>query len=132
MRHTNTEVCESCNEKLKQSHPAMKAWVLELRARHEDVHVSCSFRNKADQDKAYIERKSLLRWPNSKHNYTRNGQPYSLAVDLFQIDSLGQGHWDKSFFTQINEENEAHQREMRWGGEFKSIGDSCHFEMKNA
>jgi len=33
-----------------------------------DFSVICTYRNKADQEKAYSEKKSKVRWPDSKHN----------------------------------------------------------------
>jgi peptidoglycan L-alanyl-D-glutamate endopeptidase CwlK len=42
-----------------------------------DVTVLCGHRGKAEQDKAFADGASKLRWPNSKHNQTP-----SLAVDL--------------------------------------------------
>lgn len=132
MKHTNTEVCESCNNKLEESHPEMREWTLALRKRYLDVHVSCTFRNQVDQDQAYLAKASTLRWPHSKHNHTRHGRPYSLAVDLFQIDQFGKGKWDAVFFKKVHRENSAYHQKMRWGGEFKTLGDSCHFELKHA
>jgi len=34
----------------------------------QDLKVICSFRNEHDQNKAFAEKKSKLKWPKSKHN----------------------------------------------------------------
>lgn len=41
------------------------------------IHVICGHRNKEDQDKAFLDKKSKLKFPDSKHNKTP-----SLAVDI--------------------------------------------------
>lgn len=49
-----------------------------------DCTVVCGHRSQADQDKAFNEGKSKLRFPNSKHNYTP-----SLAVDVAPYEKHG-------------------------------------------
>ena len=46
------------------------------------VNVSVGYREKAEQDKAFSEGKSKLKYPQSKHN-----QIPSLAVDIYPIRS---------------------------------------------
>lgn len=36
-----------------------------------------------DQNGEVVKGSSKVRWPNSTHNYTHNGQPCSLALDFF-------------------------------------------------
>lgn len=48
-----------------------------------DCAVICGHRGHADQDKAFAEGKSKLKWPNSKHNKVP-----SLAVDVAPWPSL--------------------------------------------
>lgn len=46
-----------------------------------DCAVTCGFRGEADQNEAYANRRSKLRWPDSLHN-----QEPSLAVDVVPCD----------------------------------------------
>lgn len=100
--------------------------------KHRDCTIVCGFRNQADQDKAFAEGKSKLKWPNGKHNK----QP-SKAVDVmsYPID------WN-------DRERQAHFAgfvlgiaaplgiKVRWGGDWNQNGktkdesflDMPHFE----
>lgn len=49
--------------------------------RHLDWAITCGHRNRADQDKAYRDKKSKKRWPNSLHN--------SLPARAFDIRPAG-------------------------------------------
>lgn len=128
--HTNTEVCTSCEKKLEEAHPKLREWFSAVKKRYINAHVSCAFRNQADQTKVYLEKKSTLRWPNSKHNFMKDGKPCAMALDLFQIDEDGLARWSPQFFAKLNADNEAAKIDLRWGGLFKSLGDYCHFELK--
>lgn len=58
-----------CDERLKLlCHEVLKVM---------DISIICAYRNEADQNKAYDEKKSKLKYPNSKHNKVP-----SLAVDV--------------------------------------------------
>lgn len=48
-----------------------------------DFSIVCGWRGQAAQDKAFADKASTKRWPDSKHNWTRpDGTPCSLAVDV--------------------------------------------------
>lgn len=52
-----------------------------------DHSLICGFRDKAAQDKAFAEKASTKRWPDSMHNVTLpDGKPCSLAVDIAPYD----------------------------------------------
>lgn len=100
-----------------------------MKEKYKSLHISCGFRSKADQDKAFRDGKSQLKWPDSKHNNQLvNGKPLSLALDLFQLVN-GKAEFNKAFMNTLNKESAA-SYELRWGGEFKSLGDYCHFELR--
>ena len=42
--------------------------VLNEAIKHVNFTVTCGFRNQSDQDKAFAEGKSKLKWPNGEHN----------------------------------------------------------------
>lgn len=61
---------------LNTLHPKLQK-VLREAIKHADFAITCGFRNQVDQDKAYAEGKSKLKWPHGGHNK----QP-SRAVDV--------------------------------------------------
>lgn len=52
-----------------------------------DLTITCGFRNEEDQNKAYNDKKSQVKWPNSKHNKFP-----SHAVDICPYPI----NWDKN------------------------------------
>lgn len=129
LHHTDAPVCPLCEEKLKQAHVYLGEWFRALKRRYPNVHVSWSWRGQESQDHAFETGSSRLKWPFSAHNQTTSeGMPNSMALDLFQIDEDGVARWSPSFFAKVNAENEASGEPLRWGGKWKSIGDSCHYQ----
>lgn len=130
LHHTEDPVCPLCEAKIRDSHPAMASWFREKKKVYQNLHTSCSFRGKVDQDSAFKEGKSKLKWPHSAHNRVnpRTAKPESLALDLFQIDEVGNPRWSPLFFAMLNRENRQDRCPIRWGGDFRTLGDSCHFE----
>lgn len=123
--HTSDPVCALCEEKLKLAHPELAKWFRDVKSRHPDVHVSWSYRDQASQQEAFEEGKSKLQFPMSAHNKTP-----TLALDIFQIDDAGKPKWDPIFNAKLNEESLSLGYALRWGGNFKSLGDSDHFEIE--
>lgn len=62
--------------RINECHADLQKIAFEL-IKEMDVVVLCGHRNKADQDAAYHDGKSKLKWPHSKHNSTP-----SRAIDL--------------------------------------------------
>lgn len=129
LHHTDDPICPLCEEKLKGAHEYMAEWFRRVKRSYPNVHTSCAYRGKEEQDAAVARGASRARFPKSAHNFERDGKPCSLALDLFQIDEDGIGRWVPLFFAKINAENEKSGEPLIWGGRFKSIGDSCHFEL---
>ena len=99
-----------------------------------DFSVICGFRNQQEQDKAYADGRSKLKWPHSKHNTSP-----SLAVDVipFPVD------WDdidrfKELAAVVKEEwslmteTERLRYELVWGGDWATFRDLPHFEIRFA
>jgi hypothetical protein len=61
---------------LAACHPDLQR-VLREAIKYIDFSVTCGFRNQADQDRAFAEGKSKVKWPNGEHN-----QSPSRAVDV--------------------------------------------------
>jgi peptidoglycan L-alanyl-D-glutamate endopeptidase CwlK len=90
-----------------------------------DCAILVGERNQCDQDAACASGKSRAPWPTSKHNCSP-----SRAVDVapFPID------WDdikrfREFADFVKERAAALGISVRWGGDFKTIGDFDHWEL---
>lgn len=107
----------------------MKTWFEQIKEKHEDLHISWSYRDQIDQEKAFNDGASRLHYPASTHNKTDSqNKPCSRALDLFQqIDGVFVA--DPAFFSKLNQENASEGIKLRWGGQFKTLGDSGHFEL---
>lgn len=130
MKHSNSpKSCSSCEEKLKDAHPDIAAWFRDkVKAKFQDCHVSWSYRGSDDQEQAFLDGKSELHFPLSPHNKSDDqGNPCSLALDLFELDYNGQARWAWAYFRSIAEvEAEA----VFWGGQWPHLGDADHFELR--
>lgn len=62
--------------RINECHPDLQKIALEL-IKEMDVTVLCGHRDEVSQNEAFINGKSKLRWPKSKHNKTP-----SLAIDM--------------------------------------------------
>jgi peptidoglycan L-alanyl-D-glutamate endopeptidase CwlK len=111
-------------EHLGQCHPELQKVALEaIKSFH--FRVICGHRGKAAQDKAFAEKKSKVRWPNSKHN-----KKPSLAMDCVPVPL----DWnDIASFRNMASHMKAAARKVgvsiKWGGDFKGFFDGPHFEI---
>ena len=105
----DTRLQEICNEAIKEY----------------DFIVLCGYRNKEDQEVAYLSGASKLRWPNSKHNK----QP-SMAVDLapYPIDWKNIQRF-KDLAAVIHKIASAKNIPIVWGGEWDSFKDYPHYQL---
>jgi peptidoglycan L-alanyl-D-glutamate endopeptidase CwlK len=94
-----------------------------------DFAIICGFRDQADQDKAFAQGYSKVKWPNGKHN--RNP---SVAVDIAPV-VVGSVIWDdKRLFSALA----AHVKEcasnlgieVEWGGDWTDFVDLPHWQLK--
>lgn len=130
--HAAGPQCPLCDEKLVQAHPAIAAWFRNVKTRFINAHISWAYRNAHDQNEFFRLKKTLVQYPNSKHNRTLNGLPCSAALDLFLLDEDGNDRYPPMFYAKVNSDNEREKLPIRWGGTFKSIGDATHFELKES
>ena len=91
-----------------------------------DCSILCGTRTREDQDLAFSEGHSQLKYPNSKHN-----QSPSSAIDVipYPVD------WDDiySFFHLAGVvKGIAYSRgiDITWGGDWKSLKDYPHYELR--
>lgn len=90
--------------------------------------VLCGHRDEADQEHAFLIGTSKEQWPNSRHNSSP-----SEAVDLAPLPLSWE---DIDSFRRLNEvvQQEAAKLglEIEWGGDFKSIKDWDHWQLKRS
>lgn len=122
--HTSGPICALCEYKLSLAHLDLVKWFRDLKSRHPDAHVSNSFRDKEGQELAFTHGMTRLHFPDSAHNK----QP-SMALDIFQIDDAGKAVFDPVFCAKVNEESLSLGHQLKWGGQWKTLGDNDHFEM---
>ena len=89
------------------------------------INVSVGHREQSEQDKAFKEGKSQLKYPQSKHNKIP-----SLAVDIYPIAN-NQIAWEKfdELGVLIKETAKRLNIPITWGGDWK-MRDKPHIELK--
>lgn len=113
---------EASLNRLKTLDPRLQR-VLEEAIKHRDFVITAGHRNKTDQNKAFDEGKSKLKWPNSKHNSVP-----SLAVDVAPYDSAKRTiDWnDRAAFASLAGFlmgiAAMQGTKLRWGGDWDSDG----------
>lgn len=90
--------------------------------------VVCGFRGEVEQNKAFMQGLSKLKYPKSSHNKIP-----ARAVDLAPLNEKNQINWrDIESFKRLNTCMQKHAQErnlkIRWGGNF-SFKDYVHFEL---
>lgn len=115
-------------KRLDTCHPDIQIVVLKaIEISPIDFGVACGERNKKDQNKAFDEKKSRIKWPNGKHNKSP-----SLAVDLYAyVDS--QASWNESHLSMLagvilSVANNLGIN-LKWGGHWKKFIDMPHYEI---
>lgn len=109
-------------------------WFRKKKNQHISLHISWSYRGKEDQEKAFSEGKTRAHFPKSAHNRVNPStlEPESAALDLFEITPEGKAIFSPTFYARLADEAKKDGDEIIWGGNFKSIGDSDHFQYHQA
>lgn len=118
-------------QRLATCHKDLRA-VCEQLIKTFDFSVTCGHRGKADQDAAYKAGNSKVRFPNSAHNKLP-----SMAVDIvpYPVDWNDIGRFKEmaaAFFAVANllKERGEITHEFKWGGNWRTLKDYPHFEVK--
>jgi hypothetical protein len=132
-KHVNgTPDCPLCEVKLQQAHPDLVKWFKEkVKPSFPAAHISWSYRDKANQEQAFLDGKSKLHYPLSAHNKCDDhGNPCAMALDLFELDFHGQASWPWGFFRDISNMNNKDACPIFWGGLWAKLGDADHMELR--
>jgi peptidoglycan L-alanyl-D-glutamate endopeptidase CwlK len=94
-----------------------------------DFIIACGYRNQEDQDKAYAQGYSKVKYPNGKHNKNP-----SLAVDIAPYVN-GAVIWDDiTLFHKLADHIKgvayALDIDVEWGGDWKEFVDFPHWQIK--
>jgi peptidoglycan L-alanyl-D-glutamate endopeptidase CwlK len=92
-----------------------------------DHSIICGFRSEADQNKAFDEGFSKVRYPNSKHNQYPSRAvdvvPYDHGIDWKDVDRF------KRFAEVVKKNADCLGIKVRWGGDWESFRDYPHWEL---
>lgn len=93
-----------------------------------DFSVLCGFRNKDQQNHAFLSGSSKVQWPNSKHN-----QFPSLAMDLcpYPVDWNSEKAF-RDLAIIILTVSRHIGIDLEWGGEWKEFPDFPHYQLKES
>lgn len=131
-KHTNEGLyCPACEEKLDDGHPKLRIYHHKVREYFPDAHLSCVWRGEQEQNQAFAEKKSTLKWPQSKHNKMHRALPQSQAMDYFRLGADHKPYWEKQFFLRIANHLDDIHADITWGGDWKNFPDFPHFELKS-
>jgi len=131
LHHELGESCPLCEAKLKGAHPFMRDWFHAVKRRYANVHISWAYRSDEDQAEMVASGKSQAAPGKSPHNHRENGQPCSLALDLFLLDEDGVARFPVPFYEKLYGECRLNTEPIRWGGKF-SFRDYNHYEMSGS
>lgn len=122
-KHSQGESCQGCNDRMTQASDLIAEAFYFIKSNHHDVHCSWVHRGREDQEVAFKSGASRAHFGESKHNLLP-----AQAMDIFQINEKGAAVFDGVFCAKINKELSANGYVLKWGGNFKRLGDSGHFE----
>ena len=108
----------TCHPDLQKLARAVLVWC--------DCSVLQGHRNQSDQENAFVSGKSLVNWPNSKHN-----QQPSRAIDLafYPIEWDNIEKWE-DFGERVMATAKVLGIKLRWGGHWNTLKDYVHFELE--
>lgn len=130
---TENKFGAASKRRLDECHPDLRRLMTAVLSRR-DISIVCGHRSREDQDTAYRNGKSKVRWPDSKHNSVP-----SRAVDVVPWPEK----WSsEQAFLDLNrivlEEANRLGVNLRWGGDWDGDGDRSdqgfddmpHYELK--
>jgi peptidoglycan L-alanyl-D-glutamate endopeptidase CwlK len=91
-----------------------------------DISITCGYRSKAEQDKAYEDGFSKLKWPESQHN-----KRPSRAVDVVPYpEKWSSVEAFEELAVIVKEEAELLGIDVEWGGDWVHFRDYPHWQLK--
>jgi hypothetical protein len=134
--HSADPICTRCEMFLINTHPELANWWRAVRPCYLDLHISESWRNKAEQDADVAGGKSFTHWPTSYHNRVdSNNKPCSHALDVFLLSQkYPKGEWGNDLVDICREIDKKFKPTfpfVTWGGNWNSkLHDMDHFQIE--
>ncbi len=129
--HVNGKPCDGCAKMLEGGDELISFWFYRVKEAFPTAHLCHVFRGKDEQDEMVKEGASFLKWPNSKHNVMKDGNPCARAMDIFSLEDDGTATFRMGFYVQIANWLEDQGAPITWGGSFKHLVDADHFQLKD-
>jgi peptidoglycan L-alanyl-D-glutamate endopeptidase CwlK len=128
-KHTNNGACPKCLEILGQAHENLVDWFQCEQKKDPELHVSCAYRGKIQQDDDFDRGVSKATFGKSPHNYMP-----ALALDVFYIIG-GIAKWPMDRYRQLAADK---PDGIEWGADWNDNGrtddekfiDAPHFQVK--
>lgn len=118
LHHTSDPECPLCLDKISKATPVLQDWFkIHVKPNFPRAHISWSYRNETEQEQAFADHKSKLRYPYSAHNKIP-----ALALDIFEIDENGEGLWAPTFFYRGEQVQPRQSRQPQVGGLLQPLG----------
>lgn len=99
----STTRLETCDPRLQE--------VFNEAIKHMDISIFCGRRDQKDQDQAFADGKSKVKWPNGKHNVV-NPEDIVMAVDAGPYHNGIDWRSDTAFYEAIRAGNEFEAKEI--------------------
>lgn len=124
-------------ERLETCHPLLRELMWRVIRHPElpcDITILEGYRGKEAQDAAFASGASRNKWPTSKHNHVP-----SLAVDMVPYVNGPVWDWDlinplapiiKECWANMEESNLTGTWILSWGGDWRSLKDGPHWELR--
>lgn len=135
MKHSNASLpCQKCEAEAATLDPEVRKWWDYVHWRVPFLHISDGWRDEVTQNEYYRQKKSMRRWPDSKHNRMKGGKPAAIAWDCFRLSPGGKAEFPNpdtdSFYKTIAVLLEGVGAPIVWAGTWKGrFRESVHFEL---
>jgi hypothetical protein len=128
-KHELGPSCDLCNEKAMTLCADIKPVWIAIKNKFPTAHISWAFRDQAMQDLFFSLNKTMVKWPNSKHNIMAAGIPAAEAFDLFEMREDYVARWHIDFFRSVWEFCRDSGLSVEWGGHWNRFTDNPHFQL---
>lgn len=116
---------KSSKKRLATLHPDLQV-VLNIVIQYYDFSIICGHRNEEDQNKAFKDGKSKVKWPDSRHN-SLPSKAMDIAPWPINWVNIYEFHFLAGLIIAVGE---VYDIKIKWGGRFKALKDYNHFELE--
>lgn len=128
-RTPENPVCTRCQAFVPELSYVMQDFWLWITKNYLNCHIAQGFRGELQQHLDFLDGKSKVDFPESKHNVMDAGKPFSQAIDIFVLDEQGNAQWPIPFFQDLYGAALMASQPVVWGGSWLNFPDHDHFEI---